>query len=48
VKKHQTLPCHGKKSRNRHCVMSDSEIITILLCFHFGSFRRQRYNKFLD
>jgi hypothetical protein len=43
VKKHQTLPCHGKKSRNRSCEMSDSEIITILLCFHFGSFRNFKH-----
>jgi hypothetical protein len=36
VKKHQTLPSHGKKICNRACDMSDSEIIIIMLCFHFG------------
>jgi hypothetical protein len=43
VKKHQTLPSHGKKCRNRPCEMSDAEIITILLCFHFGSFRNFKH-----
>jgi hypothetical protein len=43
VKKHRTLPSHGKKSRNRPCEMSDSEIITIMLCFHFGSFRNFKH-----
>ena len=42
-KKHQMLPNDGKKHRNRPCEMSDSEIITILLCFHFGSFRNFKH-----
>lgn len=28
----------GRKHRNRSCMMRDSEVITILVCFHFGSF----------
>jgi hypothetical protein len=31
-------PQDGKKHRNRACEMSDSEIITILLMYHFGGF----------
>lgn len=33
----------GRKHRNRSCMMSDSEIITILVCFHFGSFRNFKH-----
>lgn len=33
----------GKKHRNRSYIMSDSEIITILVCFHFGSFRNFKH-----
>jgi hypothetical protein len=29
----------GKKRRNRPCEMSDSEIMTILMLFHFGTFK---------
>jgi Transposase DDE domain. len=43
IKKHQITSNDGKKRRNRHCTMSDSEIITILLCFHFGSFRNFKH-----
>jgi hypothetical protein len=43
VKKHQSLPDDGKKHRNRSREMSDSEIITIMLCFHFGSFRNFKH-----
>jgi hypothetical protein len=43
IKKHQIEPHDIKKRRTRPCVMSDSEIITILLCFHFGSFRNFKH-----
>lgn len=33
----------GKKHRRRPCMMSESEIITILVCFHFGSFRNFKH-----
>jgi hypothetical protein len=39
VKNHQMLSNDGKRHRNRSHEMSDSEIMTILLYFHFGSFR---------
>ena len=29
----------GRKHRNRKCTMSRSEIMTILICFHFNTFR---------
>lgn len=38
----------GKKRRNRKALLSDSEIMTILLYFHFGSFRNfKHYYMFL-
>ncbi len=40
IKKHQLISNDDLKKRNRHRALSDSEIITILLCFHFGSFYR--------
>jgi hypothetical protein len=43
VKKHQISSGNGIKRRNRPCAMSDSEIMTILLCFHFGSFRNFKH-----
>jgi hypothetical protein len=43
VKNHQLEPTDGKKHRNRSCSMSESEIITILLCFHFGSFKNFKH-----
>lgn len=33
----------GKKHRNRPCSMSDSEMITILICFHLGHFRNFKH-----
>jgi len=36
------LPEDGKK-RNRSCEMSDSEIMTILLLFHFGTFKNFKH-----
>ena len=43
VRKHKMLPIDGKKRRNRCCEMSDSEIITILLLFHFGTFKNFKH-----
>lgn len=44
TKKYKTLPCKdGKKHRNRSCEMSDSEIMTILLLFHFGTFKNFKH-----
>ena len=43
IKKHQILPCGDRKSRNRPHRMSDSEMLTILICFHFGSFRNFKH-----
>ena len=43
IKKHKRLPNDGKKRRNRSCEMSDSEIITILLLFHFGTFKNFKH-----
>ena len=37
------LPENGKKCRNRACLMSESEIITILLLFHFGTFKNFKH-----
>jgi len=42
-KKLKTLPDGGKKRRNRSCEMSDSEIMTILLLFHFGTFKNFKH-----
>ncbi|MDR1645357.1 MAG: hypothetical protein LBS05_05985 [Tannerellaceae bacterium] len=39
VKKLQKLPENGIRHRNRSCDMSESEIITILLMYHFGDFK---------
>jgi len=43
IKKHQMPVSDGKKRRNRSRAMSDAEMITILLCFHFGSFRNFKH-----
>ena len=43
LKKHKMLPTDGKKQRNRACEMSDSEIITVLLLFHFGTFKNFKH-----
>ena len=40
--KNLQLPSHdgkGKLCRNRKGRLSDSEIMTILLCYHFGTYR---------
>ena len=37
--KEMTLKVDGKRHRNRKAGLSDAEIMTILICFHFGSFR---------
>ena len=37
--KEMTLKTDGKKHRDRKASLSDAEIMTILICFHFGSFR---------
>jgi len=37
VKKHQLRTNDSNRHRNRSCEISDSEIMTVLLCFHFGS-----------
>jgi hypothetical protein len=42
-KKLNMLPEGGKMHRNRACGMSDSEIMTILLLFHFGSFKNFKH-----
>ena len=39
VAKHRLEVNDGKKRRNRACTMSDSEIITVLICFHYGCFK---------
>jgi hypothetical protein len=38
LQKRPKLNEEGKRRRNRSCEMSDSEIITILMLFHFGTF----------
>jgi hypothetical protein len=43
LKKHKMLPDDGKKHRNRSCEMSDSEIMTVLLLFHFGTFKNFKH-----
>ena len=43
IKKLQILPDNGKKRRNRSCEMSNSEIITILMLFHFGTFKNFKH-----
>ncbi len=44
LKNIRTLPSpEGKKHRNRPCQMSDSEIMTVLLLFHFGSFKNFKH-----
>jgi hypothetical protein len=37
------LPEDGKKHRNRPCEMSDSEIITVLMLYHFGCFKNFKH-----
>jgi hypothetical protein len=38
IKKYQIHPDDGKRHRNHSFAMSDAEIITIMICFHYGSF----------
>ena len=42
-KNHKMLPNGNKKRRNRTCEMSDSEIMTVLLLFHFGTFKNFKH-----
>ena len=43
IKKHQLVYVGGKRRRNRSTRMSESEMITILIGFHFGSFRNFKH-----
>lgn len=44
IKENKALPCaDDKKRRNRTHEMSDSEIITILMLYHFGSFKNFKH-----
>ena len=43
AKQSKLLVENGKKHRNRPCQMSDSEIITILLLYHFGDFKNFKH-----
>lgn len=44
IKENKCLPCgDGIKHRNRLHEMSESEIITILLMYHFGSFKNFKH-----
>ena len=43
IKKHQILPNDGKRHRNRSFTLSDAEIITIMVCFHYGNFRNLKH-----
>jgi len=43
IKKHQLSPNDSKKHRNRSHEMSDSEIMTVLLLFHFGTFKNFKH-----
>lgn len=43
VQKHQVESKDGKKRRNRPCSLSDSEIVAILVCFHFGTFHNFKH-----
>jgi hypothetical protein len=38
LKNIEKLPACGKRTRNRACEMSNSEIITVLMMYHFGGF----------
>lgn len=39
----KSFPCDGKKHRRRKGQMSDSEIMTILICFHFNTYRNFKH-----
>ena len=44
IKKNTVLPSEdGKKRRNRAARMSHAEIITIMLAFHYNSFRNFKH-----
>ena len=43
VPKKNALRADGKKYRNRKGQMSDSEIMTILICFHFNTYRNFKH-----
>jgi len=43
IKKHQLSPNDSKKRRHRSHEMSDSEIMTVLLLFHFGTFKNFKH-----
>jgi hypothetical protein len=43
IKKYQISEENNQKRRNRSSRLSDSEIITILLCFQFGSFHNFKH-----
>ncbi|MDR1096994.1 MAG: IS982 family transposase, partial [Tannerella sp.] len=43
VKTLHKLPEHGIRHRNRSCEMSESEIITILMMYHFGNFKNFKH-----
>ena len=44
IQKNKSLPTtNGKKTRNRSHLMSDSEIMTILMLYHFGSFKNFKH-----
>lgn len=43
MKKNILPPTDGKKHRNRKASLSDSEIMTILLLFHFGTYRNFKH-----
>ena len=44
IQNYKVLPADdGKKHRNRACEMSDSEIMTILQLFHFGTFKNFKH-----
>ncbi len=38
-----SFPCDEKKHRRRKGQMSDSEIMTILICFHFNTYRNFKH-----
>ena len=43
IKKHQISPNEQKSRRSRSHRMSDGEMLTILVCFHFGSFHNFKH-----
>jgi hypothetical protein len=43
AKQQKLHPQDGKRRRNRPCEMSDSEIITILMLYHFGDFKNFKH-----